>query len=67
MMLYEDQEREIFVKMRNEEIMTADGYTLRGYRLEYICPEATKRERSRIILYMHGTRVYLPRKLYFLS
>ena len=63
--LFEDIENEISVTVKTEQVKTSDGLTLRGYQLEYCGPRPHRRRR--IIHYLHGTRVYLPNKMNFLS
>lgn len=51
--------------------MTKDGITLRGYRFEYETKQTSFQQvhssRPRLIQYMHGTRVYLPNKIPYLT
>lgn len=53
------------VKVIELETTTSDGIKLRGYRLLF--PNQRPNARRKLILYTHGTAVYLPKKLYMLE
>ena len=54
------------------ETQTSDGLTLRGFRFKYIPPgvidsDETLTHTERVILYTHGTTVFLPYKMAFFN
>lgn len=54
------------VTVKRESVESSDGVMLRGYRMTYTGPRLDV-DKCRMILYMHGARVYLPNKLGFLK